>query len=78
MPDAVTPPASALTGAPRHRWPRDLALTLAALAAVVAWDLSGLDLAVTSLFGSPSGFALRDYAAVIGSMRQQLQGAGAR
>jgi len=39
---------------------RDLSITLLALAAVVAWDHSGLDLAVTRLFGDAGGFALRN------------------
>jgi membrane-associated PAP2 superfamily phosphatase len=38
----------------------DWAVTLAALAALLAWDTSGADLAVTRLFASPQGFALRD------------------
>jgi membrane-associated PAP2 superfamily phosphatase len=33
---------------------------LAGLAAIIAWDLSGLDLAVGRLFGTSQGFALRD------------------
>jgi len=39
---------------------RDFATTLAALAALLAWDGSGADLAVTRLFGTPGGFAWRD------------------
>ncbi len=39
---------------------RDLATTLAALAALLAWDASGADLAVARLFANASGFALRD------------------
>ena len=42
-------------------WRRDLAVTLLALAAVLAWDLSGLDLALTHLWGAPTGFAWRDH-----------------
>lgn len=39
---------------------RDLLVTLCAAAALLLWDLSGLDLAVSAWFGSPQGFALRD------------------
>ena len=39
---------------------QDLAITLATLAALLAWDASGADLAVTRLFASARGFALRD------------------
>jgi hypothetical protein len=38
---------------------RDLATTLAALAALLAWDASGADLAEARLFANASGFALR-------------------
>ena len=38
-----------------------LGWTLAALACVVAWDAGGQDLAVARLFGSDSGFPLRDH-----------------
>lgn len=41
---------------PRRRL-SDLQLTLAALAAVLLWDLSGLDLAVMRLLGDAQGFA---------------------
>lgn len=39
---------------------RDLIVTGAALAAVLAWDLSGLDLPLSRLFADASGFAWRD------------------
>lgn len=42
----------------RHR--RDAVFTLAALACVLAWDLSGLDLALSRLVAGPAGFAWRD------------------
>lgn len=37
----------------------DLAITLVALAALLAWDISGADLAVARLFASAHGFAWR-------------------
>lgn len=39
---------------------RDAALITLMLAALLAWDFSGWDLFVSSAFGSPTGFALRD------------------
>lgn len=39
---------------------RDLWITVAALVVVLAWDLSGLDLTVSSWYGNSAGFALRD------------------
>lgn len=38
----------------------DAAIAVAALAALLAWDASGADLALTRLFASAQGFALRD------------------
>jgi membrane-associated PAP2 superfamily phosphatase len=38
-------------------WRRDLWVTLAALALLLAWDASGLDLAAARLFGTAQGFA---------------------
>lgn len=38
----------------------DLAVTLAGLLLLLAWDATGWDLAVVSLFGSAQGFAWRD------------------
>ena len=38
-----------------------LFFTLVALAALLAWDASGLDLALAHWFGSADGFALRDH-----------------
>lgn len=52
-PVAAPPPGTA--------WRRDLAVTLLALAAVLAWDLSGLDLALTRLWGTAGGFPWRDH-----------------
>lgn len=40
-------------------------VTLAALLAVLAWDVSGLDLPMARLAGSASGFAWRDDAALV-------------
>ncbi|MBG6079176.1 membrane-associated PAP2 superfamily phosphatase [Rubrivivax gelatinosus] len=40
---------------------RDLGIAVAALVPVVAWDASGLDLAVQRLFGSADGFAWRSH-----------------
>ena len=42
------------------RW-APLAPTLAALALIVLWEASGLDLPTEQLFGDTSGFALRDH-----------------
>lgn len=39
---------------------RDAAITLLALALLLAWDATGLDLATARLFGSRGGFAWRD------------------
>lgn len=44
-----------------HPLKRDLALTLAALAALLAWDASGLDLVLVAAWGSAQGFAWRDH-----------------
>jgi hypothetical protein len=52
-PVAAPPPGTA--------WRRDLAVTLLALAAVLAWDLSGLDLALTRLWGTAGGFPWREH-----------------
>jgi membrane-associated PAP2 superfamily phosphatase len=49
----VTPAATA-------RARRDAAVTLAALALIVAWEASGWDLAVAGWFGGPGGFPARD------------------
>ena len=45
---------------PIDRDRRDLIATLLALALLLAWDATGLDLATVRLFGSSSGFAWRD------------------
>ena len=42
------------------RGPRDLAVTLATLLLVLAWDASGLDLAVTQALASARGFPWRE------------------
>ncbi|MFT3721776.1 phosphatase PAP2 family protein [Pseudorhodoferax sp.] len=44
----------------RSPWKAPLALTLLLVAVAVAWDLSGLDLALAQRMGSPAGFALRE------------------
>ena len=48
--------------APLPLWRRhpDLAITLAGLLLLLAWDATGWDLAVVSLFGNAGGFAWRD------------------
>ena len=69
------PTATARPSAPP--WRRDLAVTLLALVAVLAWDLSGLDLALTRLWGAPTGFAWRDHvltATVLHEGRRWLAG----
>ena len=43
-----------------RRGPRDLAVTLATLLLVLAWDASGLDLAVTQALASARGFPWRE------------------
>ncbi len=54
---STSPPAPRLPPA----WRRDLFITLAALAALLAWDASGLDLAAARLFGNAQGFAWADH-----------------
>lgn len=54
-------PATAASRPPGLPWRRDLMVTLVALAAVLAWDLTGLDLALTRLWGSAEGFPWRDH-----------------
>lgn len=44
----------------RFTWQRDAAFTAAALALLLAWDASGLDLAAARLFADAQGFALRE------------------
>ena len=44
----------------RSRLRRDIAFLLAGLAAIVAWDLTGLDLPISRLFGDAHGFAWHD------------------
>ena len=51
----MSPPERAVTAPPRG----DLMATSAALVALVAWDLSGADLALTRLWGNTEGFAWR-------------------
>lgn len=43
-----------------ERWQFDAALCLLALIALIAWDLSGLDLALVRMYADAGGFALRD------------------
>lgn len=40
--------------------PRDIAITLALLAGLLWWEVSGLDLVIAGWYGSAAGFALRD------------------
>jgi membrane-associated PAP2 superfamily phosphatase len=42
-------------------WHRDLRVCLVTLAALLAWDASGLDRAAVRLFGDAQGFAWRDH-----------------
>jgi membrane-associated PAP2 superfamily phosphatase len=49
-----------MTPAANTAWRRDLAITLACLLALVAWDFSGLDLPLVRLFGTAEGFRWRD------------------
>lgn len=51
-------------------WRRDLSWTLAALAVVLAWDASGLDLPVATLSGGAAGFAWRDNAFLVQVMHE--------
>jgi membrane-associated PAP2 superfamily phosphatase len=46
---------------PAPRAARDLALTLAALAALIAWEASGLDWVLAAGWGDASGFAFREH-----------------
>ena len=57
MQPSSVPPSTA-PHAPLHRHTL-LFWTLGALACVVAWDFSGLDLAMARWFGSSNGFALQ-------------------
>lgn len=50
--------------AARNRQRTDLAVTLGALLALVAWEVSGLDLPLARLLGGAGGFPLRDHALV--------------
>jgi membrane-associated PAP2 superfamily phosphatase len=45
---------------PRHSKARLARVTLVLLAGLIAWDASGLDLALARLSGGPQGFPLRD------------------
>ena len=49
-----------MTSPARSRAGRDVAVTLLALAALLAWDATGWDLATARWAGSSTGFALRD------------------
>jgi membrane-associated PAP2 superfamily phosphatase len=58
----MTAPASTATPRqPGPGWRRDLTVTVLALAAVLAWDLTGLDLPLTRLWGHAGGFPWRDH-----------------
>lgn len=48
-----------MTAAQGRRW-RDARVAGLALVALLAWEASGLDMGLASLYGSSSGFALRD------------------
>lgn len=45
---------------PAYTWQRDAWITAIALALLLAWDVSGLDLPAERLFADAKGFALRD------------------
>jgi len=45
----------------RQRFRRDLAIAAAAFAALLMWDLSGLDLPAARLFGAGDGFPAREW-----------------
>lgn len=49
---------------------RGLWIALVALAALLAWDLGGADLAVVRLFAGPHGFPLRDHWLTAGLLHQ--------
>lgn len=53
-------PGGAVTPGRAHSARRDLVVLLAALALVAAWDVSGLDFALSQLFAGEGGFRLRD------------------
>lgn len=59
-PDPVEPP----------RFRGDLAAALLALAALAAWELSGLDLPLARQWGDASGFAWRDHVLTAGVLHQ--------
>ena len=52
------------------RWRGDLAVALLALAALAAWELSGLDLTLARQWGDASGFAWRDHVLTAGVLHQ--------
>lgn len=52
--------AGAASAQPPH-WRRDLTLAALGLVLLLAWDFSGLDLAVLRLFGNAQGFAWRSH-----------------
>ncbi len=58
----MTAPAKGGLGLEERRrgWRHDAAFLLAGFAAIVAWDLTGLDLPISRLFGDAHGFAWHD------------------
>jgi membrane-associated PAP2 superfamily phosphatase len=46
---------------PAGLWRQDLLVTAAVLVALIVWDASGADLALTRVFGSADGFAWREH-----------------
>lgn len=60
----MSPVTSPTPGAAPRRRRTELAVTLGALLALVAWEVSGLDLPLARLLGDAGGFPLRDQALV--------------
>jgi len=46
---------------PLRHWRRDAWISTVALAVIIGWDFSGLDLVTEHWFGTATGFALRDH-----------------
>lgn len=63
----------ALRTAPREAGLRDARVMGLGLAAVLAWDLTGLDLPMARWFGSATGFALREHWLFANVLHQQAR-----
>lgn len=57
----MSPPASAAAPRRHPQLSRDLAVTAMGLLCLIAWDWSGLDLAVARHYGNAAGFAWREH-----------------